>query len=421
MAEKPNKPNYPGEITPLPEEIKAVVNIAHRLKGRAFLVGGPVRDLLLGRTSPDWDLAVDLRPGRVATKLQSLLKKSVQRLGGRFVFHPRFLTGTIELLNGKKIDIGHTRQEKYRQPGILPEVKPASIEHDLYRRDFTINAIALELMPNQTQKLIDPTNGQRDLQLHLIRIIYPESFIDDPTRIFRCIRFAIRLGYEIESGTLYLMRTAIKKKYPALLTPERLLYELRCIVREASVLKILEAIVKERVFESTWNWHPPREFLPDLKKVAQAHLSSEELYIALLSWLPVTTSWPLTRAERKAREALINFPELQIRLKETKTPSKIYQILNRIPTPALKILCARKRGILQKKIRWYLNELSNIQPQVRPRDLTALGVKPGPLIGKVLKQLLNAKLDGKVKTYSEELSLAKRLLARYNKDKKARR
>lgn len=410
----------------LPKEIVAIVTVAQRMGGRVFLVGGPVRDNLIGHLSPDWDLAVDLRPQRrkgepmvVEAKLKKIFEEIAKQLPAKFVFHARFLTGTVELANSevtKRIDICHTRQEFYPRPASLPKVKPASIEEDLYRRDFTINAMAVELTPHSAFRLspsafrlIDPYDGQGDLSRRLIRILHPKSFIDDPTRIFRGIRFAIRLGYEIESGTLYLLRKAVREKYPALLTPERILYELRCIVKEKAVLKIIEAIVHEGVLAAAWHWQLPDNFLAEVKKVVQRGLGPETLYKYLLSVLPVANSWPITREERESRAALENFPKIEKKLHEANKPSKIYQLLKGIPLPALKILTAIKDRSITPKIELFLNELNLIQPTLKAADLMALGIPSGPLMGKITRELVYAKLDKRVSTPAEELALAKRL------------
>lgn len=409
----------------LPKEIITIATVAQRMGGRVFLVGGPVRDSLIGYLSPDWDLAVDLRQPTAnsrqpTAKLKKFLAETARQLPARFVFHTRFLTATIELKNSdlpKRIDISHTRQEFYPHPGSLPIVKPASIEEDLYRRDFTINAMAVELTPPSAFRLspsafrlIDPYNGQGDLSRRLIRIIHPESFILDPTRIFRGIRFAIRLGYEIESGTLYLLRKTVREKYPALLTPERVLYELRCIVKEKEALKILEAIVHEGVLAAAWNWQPPDNFLTEVKKVVQSGLGPEVLYNYLLSVLPVANSWPITREERESRAALENFLKIEKKLQQANKPSKIYQLLKGTPLPALKILTAIKNRSIIKKIELFLNELNFVQPALKASDLMALGITPGPLMGKITRELLYAKLDKRVSTPAEELILVKSLL-----------
>ena len=225
--------------------LKRLGAIALRLGTRSFLVGGPVRDLILRRASPDLDIAVEDKPhefGAVVAK----------EFGGRFVFHSRFLSGTIlspltsRLSPLAHIDITQTRAETYERPAVLPAVRPASIVGDLGRRDFTINSMALELTPGSFGTFIDPFDGRADVTQRRVRVLHARSFIDDPTRIFRCIRFATRLGFVIEQQTLELLRSAIEQRRPAFLTPERILYELRLICAEPLVLPMVQALIRAR-------------------------------------------------------------------------------------------------------------------------------------------------------------------------------
>ncbi len=402
-------PNFrPG----LPQTVIQISQLVWRQRGKAYLVGGPVRDLLLNHPCPDWDIAVDfgLRENRavVERKMSELLGAVARLLKGKFVFHRPFLTGTVTLPDSTKIDICHTRRESYRKPATLPRVEPASIEDDLARRDFTINALALELTPDG-EKLIDPFSGQEDLHHRLIRIIHPLSFIDDPTRIFRALRFAIRLDYNIESGTLYLLRVAVKERYPALLTPERILYELRCILAESAALKMLQALLKENVLPSCWNnWRLDRSPLPGLKKLSQRGATSQELFCYLLSFLPVNEKFPITSEERDTARFLRHLNPLRHRLLRAKKVSTIYHILKPIPEPVLLIMTKLEPPTIQKKCNLFLHQLRFVKPETTAADLIALGIPPGPKIGQLMKRLLTARLDKKVQTRQEELRLLKR-------------
>lgn len=386
--------------------------------GKAYLVGGLVRDMLLSPShfledKADWDMAVDLRD--TGKGLITLFKEINARTGARYVFYNQFLTGTLTLSN-LRVDIAHTRDEAYPAPAVLPTIRPAGIEQDLQRRDFTINALAVVLTGKDKGKVIDPTGGQADLKARLVRIIHPKSFIDDPTRIFRGIRFAIRLGFEIESGTLYLMREAIKENYPARLTPERILYELRCICKEKEALKMLEAVVKEGVLASCWNQtpnsdffgYPVKRFLAELGKLVQARGEGELLFVYLLSRLPIDHRFPITREEREARQALLNSERIIARLRRVKKRSGIYKNLRGVPIPALRILAILQSGAVRNRLRLYLDELISVQPQLRAADLIAAGVKPGRGLRRLLERLLEARLERKVKTPEEELTMVKR-------------
>ncbi len=398
----------------IPKPCFLTVQLVQHWGGQAFLVGGLVRDWLLGNRSrldsrPDWDLAVDLRG--TGYTLTQLLQKLSQENNGRYVSHQQFLTGTVTLPN-LRIDISHTRNERYPEPAVLPRVKPDGIEADLLRRDFTVNALAVTLTGDKPGTVIDPTGGGADLEARLIRIIHPNSFIDDPTRIFRAIRFAARLNFAIESGTLFLLRTAVREGYLRRLTPERVLYELRCVCAEATAFKILEAALKEGVLAGCFEWSKPKFLQAELDKLSRAGISGELLFMYLLSRLPVDSSFPISRAEQQVRLAIRDFRRTANRLRRAKRRSTVYQLLMRLPAPALEILAALNTGVIKRRLKLYLAEVSKIQPELTAAELLAAGVKPGPKLGKMLKKLLWAKLDRQVKTREDEMVLINRIRGR---------
>jgi len=377
--------------------------VATKLGTRAFLVGGPVRDLLLGRASPDLDVAVEAS-SREFGKVVAL------ELGGRFLFHSRFLTGTVTLPDSSHIDITRTRTESYTRPAVLPRVRPAHIRQDLFRRDFTMNAMALELAPRSFGRIIDPCNGQIDLSRRIVRVLHDRSFVDDPTRIFRCVRFAVRFGFEIEERTLRLMREAVALRYASLLTPERALWELRLTCAEPLVLQMVEALVKENVLQSTWEWTPPESLLPGLARLVQSRAAPDLIFLFLLSTLPVTDRFPVRREERDAADALNAFGATRARLARACKPGAVYRLLHPIPEPALKILAALEPVRVSRHIKDQLRVFSHTRPELTGRDLRALGVEPGPRYRAILERLLYARLDGRVRSREDELRLCRRML-----------
>ncbi|MBI3292575.1 MAG: CCA tRNA nucleotidyltransferase, partial [Elusimicrobia bacterium] len=180
----------------------------------AFLVGGTVRDLLLKHPSGDPDIVVVGNP-----------EPLVRRLGARWratvLPHPQFLTFVLTFPDGTHLDVATARGERYETPAALPQVSPASIEEDLWRRDFSINALALGLNPSAWGQLLDPTGGLQDLQQLKIRVLHARSFWDDPTRIFRAARFAGRYQFTLEAQTLQWLREALIRRLPRRLSPER--------------------------------------------------------------------------------------------------------------------------------------------------------------------------------------------------------
>jgi len=211
-----------------------VAAIAARRGRRVWLVGGPVRDLLLGREISDIDLAID---GAVEEIGRAVASES----GAGFRWHPRFSTAVISFEDGH-LDLAATRTETYAAPAALPRVRPGGIEEDLARRDFSVNAMALEIRPRGHGALIDPLAGRADLQTGTLRVLHERSFADDPTRAFRAARFAVRFGFRVERTTLGRLRASVARGEPCRLSGERVAAELRRALgepRPAAVLALL--------------------------------------------------------------------------------------------------------------------------------------------------------------------------------------
>ena len=426
--------------------VERLGEIAGRLGTRSFLVGGPVRDLILGRAGPDLDVAVEEGCREFGAAV-------AREFGGRFVYHSRFLTGTVSFLQPQatsrtpqaagsepsplvRIDITQTRAETYERPAVLPAVRPASIVGDLGRRDFTINAMALEITPGSFGEFIDPFDGRADLEQRQVRILNARSFIDDPTRIFRCIRFATRLGFAIEPQTLSLMRSAVEQRLPAFLTPERVLYELRLICAEPLVLPMVKALVREQVLKAAWRWTPPAGFVPAFAKLVAAsgkwgqspgapasdsaryspHFPvmsrAELLFIYWLSVLPVNDRFPIRKEERDAAEAVAGFGRLRPRLKRKQKPSDIYRALCSFPVPALHVLAALETKAISAKIRAFLDTYSKVRIASTGADLRGAGLEPGPAFREILDELLFARLDGRIRSVTDERVILAKLIRR---------
>jgi tRNA nucleotidyltransferase/poly(A) polymerase len=214
--------------------IDLVKQVASEKDCRPFLVGGPVRDLLLGRKAIDVDLTLEEGSSTLARAL-------ARRVEGRVRSYPQFLTYKVTAEGYPEIDIATARKERYRAPGALPAVAPGRLEDDLLRRDFSINAMAMDLLDGS---LHDPANGERDLKSGVIRVLHEKSFVDDPTRILRAIRLAKRLGFAIEPRTSELIDAAIKAGALDTVSKERIWRELFLAMDEAlapSVLVELDA------------------------------------------------------------------------------------------------------------------------------------------------------------------------------------
>src|SRR3954471_3530370 len=190
----------------------------------AWLVGGAVRDLMLGAPTVDLDVAIEGDAREVAREVAT-------RLSGDVVEHERFGTATVHA-DGLTLDLASTRRERYARPGALPEVEPAPLDEDLARRDFSVNAMAASLDAGTLGELRDPHNGLGDLEAGVIRILHPNSFIDDPTRLLRAVRYEARLGFTMDPESERLAREAIAADAPSTVSGARVRDELLDMLRE---------------------------------------------------------------------------------------------------------------------------------------------------------------------------------------------
>jgi len=208
-----------------------------------FAVGGFVRDFLLGIRNWDIDLVVesgDFKRGyRFAQRL-------AERLKGRAKFHLGFGTAVIlfKYRNREmRMDVASARKERYKKPGVLPQVSPATLEEDLRRRDFSINAMAIALSKQERGRLIDPFSGKKDLRAKRIRVLHNLSFVEDPTRILRAVRFAVRYDFHIERKTKRLLREAVREGRLAGLKSKRIQKEIELILKEKAPMKVFSALL----------------------------------------------------------------------------------------------------------------------------------------------------------------------------------
>jgi tRNA nucleotidyltransferase (CCA-adding enzyme) len=334
----------------------------------AYLVGGAVRDLLLGRGRSDIDLAVEGDPAALARAL------GAEPLAA----HSRF--GTLKVcFDGHEIDVAAARRERYARPGALPTVElGAPIRTDLARRDFTVNAMAVPLA--EPRELIDPYDGQVDLEAGVLRAIHADSFLDDPTRAIRAARYAARFGFEIEPGTLDLLRASDL----AAVTPERRWGELRKLAEEASAVRALELL-------AGWGLVEPRE--------------GEEPF-ALAREVDRLMAAPPWSGEADRAEALLAAalgPRAGEEALASARPSRPSEGLRlaRGHDP-IELVLARAAGA-----EWLDDWLRrrDVRLEISGTDLTAAGLT-GPAVGEALERALAAKLDSEAETRADQLRIA---------------
>ncbi len=415
---------------PLLELLKQASNLAQELGYPLYVVGGFVRDLLLGEPTLDMDLVVEGDAIRLARRL-------AQQIGARTRSHRRFGTAKV-ILEGREaefgvpaLDFATARLEFYPSSAALPEVESSSIKADLHRRDFTINTLAIRLDSGHYGRLLDFYGGERDLKEGLIRVLHSLSFIEDPTRIMRAARFEQRLGFVIEPRTAELIDNAL----PMLsrVTGERIRHELYLILREQEperVLCRLDALgVLARLHprlacpENIW------ELFDRLRRTLAAgewEVPTEEggrplpgYYLALLTY-PFSPSdlEALTGRLRIFRNDLMllrQVHDLRAMEADLDRPDlanhEIDHLLRHTSSPALLIGWLATPSARARDRLWrYEHELRRVQPVVDGEYLKALGLKPSPLFRRLLNAVRDARLDGQVHTEEEEKALIARLL-----------
>ncbi len=333
-----------------------------------YLVGGAVRDLLLGRGRADIDLVVEGDPGELAARLGA----------APLAAHERFATAKVEL-DGHELDIAAARTETYPEPGALPVVAPAAgIEADLGRRDFTINAMALPLAGET--RLIDPHGGRADLGAGVLRILHPRSFVDDPTRAIRAARYAARFGFEPEPQTATLLRAADLGTVSA----ERRQAELARLGAEATAPRALALLAE-------WGLVAPR----------QGGVELATRVAALLETPPWRGFAPRERALLAAALGPAG-AETELAEAEPDRPSKAVELAAGRDPVELALARALGAGWLDR----YLTEWRRVRLEIDGADLIAAGVGEGPALGRGLRAALGAKLDGEVGDRDQELAAA---------------
>ncbi len=424
---------------PIWEFLQQAARAAHKRGWHLYLVGGAVRDLLLAGEDEtllpqDIDMVVDgfhrSADEGAGVELASGLCKIYPQ--ARISIHGAFQTAALlwhkdPEFGNLGVDIATARTEFYPYPAANPDVEASSIRQDLYRRDFTINALAVRLTSPRAGELLDFFGGLLDLRSRQIRVLHANSFIEDPTRIYRAVRFAVRLEFEIESQTEEYIRYAIESgvyerlrlennRAPALTT--RLKTELKYILQAAywkPALKLLANLGALRCLHSSlkldknlwwqirtldrWLYWLDREgnlthWLLRLEVLIGYIPSKDRTKLAMLLELPKDSIQRLKKLQKIETVVTTSLPTCQ-------APSEIVKLLRQYNLPTLILLAARSSTNIRSTLWKYLTHWSKIQSPLNGNDLKELGYKPGPIYKQILDDLLRETLDGKIKDRRE--------------------
>ena len=417
-------------IGDLPRNSRERLALAGRVADEAgqdlYLVGGTVRDMLLGRSRTDIDLVVEGDGMKFAGRL-------AREAEGRYTPHPQFLTATVDLPEGYSLDVATARSETYAQPGALPGVEPASIDVDLARRDFTINAMAVGLNERNFGQLVDPFDGRNDLDKGLVRVLHERSFLDDPTRIFRAVRFEQRLRFRLEAGTEKLIRAAVADEMIGNLSGPRLLEQLRLVCLEAEpwlVFNRLEGLEALRAI------HPSIVSDEGLETLVQEiGRSADPTSFSYDGWwiLYLVALFRPHRAEtingiverlkpnRRLRRAIEDMPrwssvEQAIESGEIETPAEFCRRVRMISEDTmLFVTLTHPDESIRGRCTSYYHHHRHLRLAIDGRTLKELEIPEGPVYGKILDKVLSMKINGEIATPEEERGAARKIWSRLNR------
>ena len=383
------------------EVIRNIADAANVYGYNVYMVGGIVRDLLLGYPSDDIDIVVD---GDAIEFAEFLAKK----WGGKVTSHKKFGTAKWNLGNDVDIDLATARREYYDYPAALPTVERSSVKEDLYRRDFTINAMAIKLSSLKYGVLIDHFHGYRDLQQGIIRILYNLSFVEDPTRILRAVRFEQRFGFVMDPQTLELVKNSIELIESV--SDSRIANELKILFRETNVVKSIRRLNYLCVWHRLFGFDISQSKFSQIANLDKAYKNLGKSFNENITWICYlaailydTNQW----IDTLNRYALNNFDRKVIKdieycrdnwnkvVVEPKfTLGFLHKIFKETSFNAILFMAAVEPTCYNNMIVKYLKQRKNLNIPICGLDLKEMGIKPGPVYKLLLTELEEAYLDG---------------------------
>ena len=385
--------------------MQAIIDLSNQGGLPLYLVGGPLRDLLLKRPIVDIDLVTEGNSHDIAEAIAN-------KIACKMVSYPRFKTVTLHK-DSSRLDLASSRREHYEAPGSLPKVFASNISEDLMRRDFTINSMALGISKINRGTLLDPTNGLEDLYKKRIRVLHSNSFIDDSTRILRAIRYEQRLSFTIEPRTLDWMLKAQSTGIFSTVTPDRLRKEIGIIVREKQPSKVFKRAAELKTLEAI--------FQP-LSKFKWLEYTPLDKQLEPLVWVGIL-AYGLTFNEANEWILRLNMPnkwskvvidtvklkdDITVLSKDSLSIVQLCELFNKSHDSSLKAVSfLNNYSPVQSNISQYLEYYRHVKPLLNGKDLIKLGIPEGPLVGKLLDKIKLARLKGQISTRPQEKKIAK--------------
>ncbi len=388
----------------------------------AYLVGGCVRDLLLNQSNLDVDITIEGDSCKVASSL-------ADKKNGKLKIYPQFQTTTLTFANDLRVDIAMTRKETYASPGALPKVRRGGLQEDLFRRDFTINAMAVQIHPQDKGTLIDPYHGYEDLKGKKIRILHDQSFRDDATRILRAIRFEQRLHFQIERKTFSLLKWAVKEGYLRTVSAQRNAVEFKKMLCEKEPLACLNRLRK--ICGTGFLFGKDLDFgvvaglyrrvrSGRLKSAIHSDETTLFYLLAIAEQLNVkqreglAKNFQLTKIAAECVFNIDNYLRVLRKIENSQlSSSAVYELARNFPLPAIVYFQLRTNSQrATRALEFYQRKSSTVRTSLTGDDLRKMGVVDGQRIGRLLKEVLFKKIDGQLGSREKEeayirLSLAK--------------
>ena len=428
--------NFLMESRLSPEQYR-VLNLMGRVAAaqglNLYLVGGAVRDLTYGQqVVRDLDFGVEGNPQKILRSLPEAAPKKKRRKHkpggpggdvqspavGHKIHDARTHSAELRFDNGVRAELAMCRQEIYSRAGHRPEIRPAMVFDDLKRRDFSINAMAVSLHPNSRGLLLDPTNGAADIERRELRALHSRSLLEDPSRIYRLLRFKVRLGFSPDERTERWLATAMEDRAWDHLDPAQQARELREILYEDNPGRVLKSLAEQRIlsgldkklalaripFDRFTRIHSVVQSVPGadpfllnvhcmVEKLGGAHKARLAKKVAVDSQT-VKLVLSLDRDARKLERTLAS--------SKASLPSHVYMLLNEQPLPLLLfILVNSKRAKVQNRVKSFIFKFPQIRARLPRMELQSLGLKPGPEYNRILERIFFLQLDGKIKTQQQ--------------------
>ncbi|MBU2497618.1 MAG: CBS domain-containing protein, partial [Proteobacteria bacterium] len=413
--------------------IREFGNVADMMGYNAYLVGGLVRDLLLRRENLDVDIVIEGDGINFAYEFANHHDVKVRS-------HKKFGTAVLIFPDGFKVDVATARMEYYESPAAPPNVEMSSLKMDLYRRDFNINTLAIKLNKREYGTLVDYFGGQKDMREKVIRVLHNLSFVEDPTRVLRAIRFEQRFGFKIGKLTLALMRNAVAINTFRDLSGRRLFLELRLLLMEQEPLKSVERMHELDLLRVIWPeitlTADMRALLEEIRGVISWFdlLYLDEFYEPWkIYWHGLTSALDVKALQQVAERMQMEDAESRKMITQRSEVGRVldkifkfeggnnyalYTLLCHYDTEILLYMMAKANNkTIKKHISNYFTKLKSTKTILRGRDLEKMGFPPGPLYRQILEALLEARLNNLVRTEEDELSFVKEKFGPFQKRK----